>query len=183
MKNKNKYILLSALFLAAFLERTLFDLGPNVELVTTAMILSAFYFGKKESFWTVFAIMMLSDLILGNSRIFLFTWSGFLIPALLAGKFVKQKGDKFVKILSLTGTGLSSNIFFYLWTNFGVWLMSSMYSKDVLGLMTSYINGLPFLKYQITSTLVFVPMGFIAVEYVSIFIKNWKLKINFLFEN
>src|SRR3990167_10060366 len=86
----NKVIFLGILFLAAFIERVIFDLGPNVELITMAMILSSFYFGKKESFWLTFAIIALSDLVIGNSNIFLFTWSGFLIPAFLASSILKK---------------------------------------------------------------------------------------------
>jgi len=158
---KRSYIVLTVLFLAAFLERTVFDLGPNVELVTTAMVLSAFYFSKKDSFWLTLAIMVLTDLIIGNSRIFIFTWSGFLLPAL----FIKmKKSNNYKNIFTLTTTGLSSNIFFYLWTNFGVWLMSSMYAKTPAGLVMSYMNGLPFLKYQVTSTLLFIPSFYFLIE-------------------
>src|SRR3989344_8065379 len=85
----SKHLILVLLFLAAFSERVAFDLGPNIELVTMAMILSSFYFGKKESFWLTFAIIAISDRIIGNSNIFLFTWSGFLVPALFTSGVIK----------------------------------------------------------------------------------------------
>src|SRR3989344_3042604 len=91
MKNlTTKHILLVLLFLIAISERIAFDLGPNVELITATMILSSFYFGKKESFWLIFAIISLSDLVIGNSNIFLFTWRGFLIPALISSSILKK---------------------------------------------------------------------------------------------
>src|SRR3989344_1681 len=125
-----KYLVLTLLFLIAISERIAFDLGPNVELITATMILSSFYFGKKESFWLTFAIIFLSDLVIGNSNIFLFTWTGFLIPALLSRQLINKLTNlQSLKILSLTSIGLASNLFFYFWTNFGVWIISGMYPK------------------------------------------------------
>lgn len=162
-----KNLFLTLLFLAAFLERVVFDLGPNIELVTMAMILASFYLGKKEAFWLTFAIIAFTDRLIGNGLIFLFTWSGFLIPAFFVNSVLKKLGTKGIKEYVFgTGAGLGSNLFFYFWTNFGVWLLDSwnMYPNTFQGLMLSYINALPFLKYQMTSTLIFVPLGFAATQ-------------------
>ena len=167
-----KMSFLFILFFLAFGERILFDFGPNAELVTTALVLSSFYVGRKESFWLIFAIMFFSDLIIGNTNIFIFTWSGFLIPTLFASAFAKKLITNHQSLItkkifgasSLTLFGFSSNIFFYFWTNFGVWLLSGMYPKTAAGLLMSYINALPFLQYQLTSTLIFVPIVFVLTE-------------------
>jgi hypothetical protein len=172
-----KKVLLISLFLAAFLERTVLDLGPNYELVTTAMILAVYYTSKKEGFLLTLAIVAFTDRIIGNTSIFLFTWSGFLISALFASefleKFKKRKNKlkttvtkKLFTATTLTTTAFSANIFFFLWTNFGVWLLDSwgMYPDNVYGLLLSYVNALPFLKNQLVSALVFVPTGFLVIE-------------------
>jgi len=180
-------LLFISLFLIAFLERTVFDLGANVELLTTALILTCFFMGGKKAFWLTLAVIALSDRIIGNSKIFLFTWSGFLIPALFSEKIVgsiKSWIGKLTKRLSNTITlplaGVSVNIFFYLWTNFGVWALDSwgMYTKDLSGLVRCYINGLPFLKNQIVSSLVFIPLGYLTIKTVILLDK--KLKLDFL---
>jgi hypothetical protein len=169
------FILLISLFLLAFLERTAFDLGPNIELVTTALILSAYYLGRRYSLWLVLSIMVATDLVIGNTNIFLFTWSGFLIPALFVGglynrflaphtKHNSPYTKKIINTLSLTSLGLSANIFFFLWTNFGVWLMGSMYTKNLPGLFMSYVNAIPFFRNQLTSALLFIPTVYIAIE-------------------
>lgn len=154
-----KKIFIYSLFVLAFLERTIFDLGPNFELVTLAMVMVSFYLDRKLALILTVILMISSDLIIGNTNIYLFTWSGFLIPILFIGLF---KNLKLNKIFSGTLAGISSNIFFFLWTNFGVWALDSwgMYPKTFAGLLHSYINGLPFLKYQLISTLLFVPIGF-----------------------
>ena len=173
------------MFLFAFLERTVYDLGPNIELVTTALVLSSFYFGKKSSFWLTFAVIAFSDVVIGNSNIFLFTWSGFLIPAFLSSrlitlfKLISQRLTNLwsgLKLIPLISVGLFSNLFFYLWTNFGVWLLDSwgMYPDTFQGLLLSYINALPFLKNQILSTFIFVPLGYALIEMAKSMNNNWQ---------
>ena len=158
-----KKILFLTLFLLAFSGR-LFRLGPNIEFVTGAMILATIFLGRKYSIFLVLAVMISTDLILGNSHIFLFTWTGFLIPALVL---------KLKKPLMGILAGLGSNAFVFLWTNFGVWALDSwgMYEKNLGGLISCYINGLPFLKNQIVSTLVVIPVGFIVIKVITKYVK------------
>lgn len=160
-----KKIFVVSVFLLALIERVWFDLGPNIELITLATILSAFYLDRKTTFLLTFGVVALSDLLIGNSNIFLFTWSGFILPILAISIF---KNLKVNNILSGTLAGISSNLFFFFWTNFGVWALDSwgMYPNTALGLAQSYINGIPFLKYQLTSTLFFVPIGLVIYEVI-----------------
>ncbi len=163
------------LFLLAFAERTLFDFGPNFELVTAAMILSGAYLGRKYCVWLVFLVMLATDIILGNTSIFIFTWSGFLIPAfILSSVFGLRKMSGSGKVAAGTLVGVASTLFFYLWTNFGVWYLDSwgMYPDDISGLVMSYINALPFLRMQMTSTLLFVPSSFALVEVSRAYLKK-----------
>lgn len=168
-----KKILISIVFVLAIIERVFIDLGPNLELITLLMLVSVFYLGKKKAFWITLLIMVLTDIIIGNTNIFIFTWSGFLIPVFILGEIAKKTNVEGLKKIGLgTLGGVSSNLFFYFWTNFGVWLMGTMYPKTLFGLTTSYINGLPFLKMQLTSTLFFVPLGFAIFEAVYLFKKS-----------
>lgn len=183
------YLLILLLFLLTLGERVLFDFGPNIELVTVSMLLVAFYFGAEKSLWFTLFVMLASDLFLGNTSIFLFTWSGFLIPVVVSGKIfqkkrtknIEQSGGMFSRVFLGTGLGISTTLFFFLWTNFGVWALDSwgMYSNDLSGLMMSYINALPFLKNHLISTLVFVPTGFGVIEGI----KSLRLDIPNLFKS
>jgi len=171
---KNNYLITAILITLALSERLFFDLGPNVELVTTGMIILAAFFGSRASIFFILATMIISDLIIGNSTIWIFTYSGFLIPAIAASVILKK--DK--STLLATGTGIGSNMFFYLWTNFGVWALGNgaMYPKTLSGLMHSYINGLPFLKMQFMSTLLILPVSFALIHLV----RSTLLETNFL---
>jgi len=177
-----KNIFLAALFLIAFSERVFFDLGPNVELVTTAVILSSFYIGRKQSFWLIFLVMLFSDLVIGNTNIFIFTWTGFLIPALFVKYFSNSKNSIFKKSLTGTFAGTLTNGFFFIWTNFGVWMLTSMYPKTELGLITSYINAIPFLRPQIVSTLIFVPLGILLTELILFLLHKYKPESKFKYQ-
>jgi len=170
-----KKVLFALLFLLAFIERVSFDLGPNIELVTIAMLLASSYLGGKQGFTLVLLIMLLTDMIIGNTNIFIFTWSGFLIPATtLPYLFSKQKRKGVKKVFQGTFFGAGANFFFYIWTNFGVWLLDSygMYPKTPGGLLMSYINGLPFWKNQLMSTIVFSILGFSIVEFIYPWVAN-----------
>jgi len=184
INHKSLFIIL---FLFAFLERTVFDLGPNIELLTSVMVLSAFAFGGKMTFWLTLAVIAFSDLIIGNSKIFLFTWSGFLIPSLVLPKLFRYlkfgiRNSRW-KVILLSGTGVVSNLFFYAYTNFGVWLLDTwgMYTKDLAGLFRCYINGLPFLKNQVISSLIFIPLGYFAVSYSQRLLEKINFSKNFKF--
>lgn len=158
-----KRLFIFAIFILALVERVWFDFGPNIELVTIASLLAAFYMDKKMALLLTFGLVVLTDIVIGNSNIFIFTWSGFILPIFAIEAFKKLKMNK---VFSGLLAGLSFNIIFYLWTNFGVWALDSwgMYPNSMLGLMQSLVNGIPFLKYQLTSTLFFVPIGFIIFE-------------------
>jgi hypothetical protein len=111
--------------------------------------------------------LIISDLILGNTNIFIFTWSGFLIPSYFASIYLNKPKQSSIKLVGKsTIYGLWTGIFFFLWTNFGVWLLDSwgMYTNDLAGLTQSYINALPFLRMQILSNLVIIPAGFTTIE-------------------
>jgi hypothetical protein len=81
----------------------------------------------------------------------------------------------FKKIFFATGGGVVASIWFYLWTNFGVWFLDSfgMYPKTFNGLVTCYINGIPFFKNQLFSNLIIIPLVFGMIEFGLWFVKYY----------
>lgn len=166
---------LLTVFFLIMMERIAWDFGPNTELVTMGMVLVAGYLGSRWSLTFTLAVLVISDLVLGNTNIFLFTWSGFLLPLILwRGNLSRAPLPK--PLLAGLGFGLGANLFFYVWTNFGVWLLEDkgMYPDTALGLLQSYVAGLPFLKYQLQSTLAFVPLGILLTKLAISSIKTIK---------
>ncbi len=108
--------------------------------------------------------MVITDTLIGNTNIFIFTWTAWMMIG-LSGLMIKNlKGLKLIG--AATGMGIFASVFFYLYTNFGVWVLDSwgMYSRDLTGLLYCYLMGLPFLKLNLFGNLVFVPAGFSVAE-------------------
>lgn len=127
---------------------------PNFEAVTSISLLAGSFLGGIFGAITSILMIFFSDIYLGNTQIYLFTWSAFLLIGIL-GSLLKNNSKHF--ILKAFGLGIGSVLFFYLWTNFGWWLISGMYAMSFFGLIKCYIAGLAFLRNQMISVLVFVP--------------------------
>lgn len=161
-----KILFSSFLIILAILFRTQWHLGPNIEFVTTASFLAATYLGKKWSILVPLLIMVISDKFIGNTSIYLFTWSAFIFIGLTDFWFLKKFGHQRL-ILKQTGAGLFSSLFFFFYTNFGVWFLDffGMYPRTFSGLTQCYFNGLPFLKNNLLGNLFFIPISFFLIEF------------------
>ncbi len=53
---------------------------------------------------------------------------------------------------------------FFLISNFGVWLLSGMYEKNISGLINCYIVAIPFLKNTIISTIFFSYLSIVSLN-------------------
>lgn len=168
-------------FLLLFLaigERLWFDLGPNVELVTVSSVLASMYLGRKWGMVLAVAALAISDLVIGNTMITVFTWSAFAMIGWGGFWLSSFKGKKQVAVAG--GYGLVSAGWFYFWTNFGVWLITSMYEKSFLGLIKSYEMGLPFLRIHAISSGLLVSGGVLTVQLIKEILENRNLKIQSL---
>ena len=182
---KDQILLIILLCVWGVLSRTVFHLGPNIEFITAISIVSGYIFtNKKIALIIPIGIMFISDMIIGNTNIFIFTWSGFLFPVLLGVLLYKysnsKKGIKTSKLLILSEvSGITSSIFFFVWTNFGHWITTNMYTKDLNGLITCYINAIPFMKPQLAGNLIIVPLFVLSI----VFIQNYNIstKLNRIF--
>jgi len=145
---------------------------PNFEAVTSISLVSGSFLGGIFAPIIPLFIIFLSDIYFGNSTVYLFTWSAFILIGIFGILFKKSSKHYFLK---MTGGGILSVLFFYLWTNFGWWLTFGMYPMNLQGLIVSYIAGLPFLANQLISVLVFTPAFaiFFSLVFDKIFIKDY----------
>lgn len=128
---------------------------PNFEAITSLSLLAGSFLGGVLGSLTSLSMIFLSDIYLGNTQIFLFTWSAFLLAGII-GSLLKRNSKNYT--FKAIGLGLGSVLFFFLWTNFGWWLTSGMYEMSFLGLLKCYLAGLAFLRNQIVSVFVFIPV-------------------------
>ena len=167
---KKMYSKISAAFglvAAGILFRTVFHIGDNIETITSGTLVAAAYLGPFWALAVPLTSMAVSDLILGNSLIFIFTWTAYMIIGATAFLFFRKKKKDRLIIPSILAAG-GASIFFYLWTNFGVWFLDfyGMYPKNLPGLIEAYILGLPFLKMNFLGNLIFVPLFFFIAQII-----------------
>ena len=165
--NRRDTLLIVVYIVIGVATRTFLHIGPNVEFVTGLTLVSAYYLKNKGSIIIPFGIMLVSDWFIGNSAIFLFTWSAYLIGHLAIKQVFRSKKvmeltkrlPRVIKAVFMTEfAGVLFTLFFYIWTNFGVVVVSSIYPKNIYGLFQSYIMGLPFLWPQLIGNLIIVPV-------------------------
>lgn len=128
--------------------------GNNIEIVTVIGVVAGLILGIRFGWIVPLAVMVCSDLLIGNDSMILpFTWTGFVIPAVIGG-IVARVSQRFGEskkpmVASVGGFGgsLFSVLFFFVWTNFGVWLF--WYPKTLEGLIRCYTLALPFLANQL----------------------------------
>jgi hypothetical protein len=137
---------------------------PNIETITVVSLLAGSLLGGIYTVIVGLSVVAITDIAIGNTAILLYTWSAWAAMGAFGWVLRKRNKKPLRHSLELTGAGLAGTLFFYAWTNFGVWHLGGLYPHTVAGLLQSYLMGLPFLKYQLIGTLLIVPsVSFIAL--------------------
>ncbi len=142
---------------------------PNLEIITALALISGAYLGGIYGIAVPLLTIFLSDLVIGNNYIFIFTWTAFALIGLygyLCSKKIRashgtmnsreKSGDGIKNSVHLA---IIASVFFYLFTNFGWWLMSGTYEYSIRGLLECYYMGLPFFRNNLIGNLIFVPLA------------------------
>ena len=162
---------------------------PNFSPILAIALFGAAHFSKKwQAVFIPMLAVWLSDLFINNfvysnqGTEFIWFYSGFywqyasyLIIIMSSILVFKNK----ISISKTFGASLGSSMAFFLLSNFGVWAGSGMYMKNLSGLTTCYVAGLPFLQNTIVSNFLFTTVLFgsyylIQVQYSSL--KNENLQ-------
>lgn len=109
-------------------------------------IVFALYLGMKHSkrvaLFAIVLMAIISDILLGFGIGYwaIFTYSALLVIGWI-GTYIKshQYGLVFIIQSAMVTVG------YWVWTNFGTWLMTNMYAQTLAGLMKCYVLALPFL--------------------------------------
>lgn len=146
---------------------------PNFEIITAFALISGAFLGRIWGIVVPLSIISISDAVIGNNSVMFFTWSAFAVIGIFGWVFGRSdiKSAKF-RIFGLAGVGIISSVFFFLYTNFGWWLVSGMYPHTLDGLIQCYIMGLPFFKNNLIGNLIFVPMAGVLAIFIKEKIRN-----------
>jgi len=154
---------------------------PNFEIVTALALIAGAFLGGIFFFIIPLGIISVSDIYMGNSSILIFTWSAFIVIGFFGWLARKNKNLSCYFVAKMTAVGLASSLFFYIYTNFGWWLLSNMYPPTLGGLIHCYVAGLPFLKNTLLGNFFFVPvlvsLSLIAQKHYSAFLSVFKKTI------
>lgn len=174
--DKKRFVLAIILILFGSIGRILLLDLPNVETLTIASLLAGSMLGGGYTLIVPLTIVAITDMYIGNKPILIFTWTAWAIIGILGWLLRKSKKESFVFGFKMMGMGVVSSLFFYVWTNFGVWLMwPQMYPATWQGLISCYILGLPFLKMNLIGNLIIIP----ATVFPLIFVLKYRKAILF----
>lgn len=116
---------------------------PNATPITAVTLTASKYVGRLSAILIPIITMLITDAIIGfyDWRILIGVYASFMLISIL-GIIAR----KYPKILPTSFVLLSASLFFFLVTNFSVWLFSPWYEKSISGLLYCYTLGLPFLR-------------------------------------
>jgi hypothetical protein len=139
-----------------------YSIAPNLEIVTASALVAAVFLGRRAAIVVPLAIMAVSDILIGNSMILLFTWSAFALIGLGGLLLRRLEGKPGKLMLASVGAAIAGSVFFFLYTNFGVWLLGdgTVYAKTWAGLVECLTMGIPFYRTMLFGNIVLVPAFF-----------------------
>lgn len=127
---------------------------PNMTPLLALSFLAGHQLSQRDGCLIVLATLIISDVILGivEKHAFfgvwtLLTYSGFLLAMFIGSKIAVNKKTWLFFCVMPVSFG------FWLWTNFGVWLISGMYPLTLMGLEACFVLAIPFLKNSLIGDL------------------------------
>lgn len=124
---------------------------PNFTPLLAVALFSGAVFARQPAAWLIpLVALYASDLLLGLHGSMAFVYLAVLGIVLLGQWFLQQAGP-----FSVLAVSVLASVWFYLLTNFGVWLLYDWYPPTLAGLVACYIAALPFFTYTVASTLVY----------------------------
>ena len=141
--------------------------APNLELVTMVSIIAALTFGWRAALLVSIGAMAVSDAIIGNMSILVFTWGSFALIGLGAVILRKLNNKPKTQVLASAGFVIASSTLFFVVTNFGVWLQG-WYPATWAGLITCYQLAIPFYRTMLIGNLIMVPVAVAAWQFVRV---------------
>jgi len=110
------------------------------------------------------SVMMITDIIIGNSFIFIFTWSGFALIGLIFYALKLKNKITIQRKPLIYGAGIGSILLYDLWTNFGCWL--GWYPHNLSGLSLCYTFAIPFTLWHLLSTTIAITVIVLPIIYL-----------------
>jgi len=129
---------------------------PNVSPVAAMALFGGAYFSdKRVAFLVPFLALLLSDLLLGLHDTMIYVYGGFALTVII-GFWIRQN----LSISRVALAAVGASVLFFIVTNFGAWVTSSIYPMTTDGLMQAYVAAIPFFQNSLLGNFVFTALLF-----------------------
>ncbi len=134
---------------------------PNIAPIAAMALFGGAYLDKKYAIIIPLLALFFSDLFLGfyGMEKMVFVYGSFLLIGCIGIWLKKHK--KTTNIIIAT---LLSSLLFYLITNFGVWLIGTMYPKTFSGLIDCFVAAIPFFRNTLIGDFLYTGLFFMGYE-------------------
>lgn len=133
----------------------------NMAPIAALALFGGVYLEKKYALIIPLVAMFLSDLFLGFHASILSVYGCFLVSGMI-GMWVKNHKN----VPTVIGASVFSSMLFFLVTNFNFWYADALYVKTLEGLLSSYINALPFFRNTLVGDLMYTGIFFGGYEVI-----------------
>ncbi len=148
------------IFVAAFTR--LIPHPPNfTPLIAISLFSGAYFSNRILSALTPVLAMFLSDLVLGFHDLMIPIYAIVALISLMGRSLNSNR-----TFLRIGGFTLTGSLFFFLSSNFLVWLTSGMYEQSLAGFLQCYILALPFYQNQLAGDLLYSASLFGLMHYL-----------------
>lgn len=172
--NKKSILIVTGLIIFAALTRLLPHAYNFTPLGAIALFGAAYFTEKRWALVVPLLAFWMSDLLLNNITYAAyydgFTWftSGMLytygsIAMIVVLGYYLLKKITFGRVF---GGALGASVIFFIVSNFGVWVSSSMYPLTTEGFITCYAAAIPFFHYTIAGNVVYSAVLFGTYEWI-----------------
>src|SRR3989344_9220870 len=168
----NSKSLLYFVLIASAVATRLFPHAWNFAPVTAVAIVAAVYLPLRMAITLPLSIRFVSDMFLGffGFKLMIAVYLAHLF-GVLAGLWVKRNKSSY-RVLAAPA---ASAIVFFLVTNFAFLYPPSAYTHNLSGVISAYINGLPFLRGTLLGDIVYTVALIYGYQAILYFQKNYKL--------
>ena len=122
----------------------------NATPLMAIALFSGAYLAKRWALILPLAIVAISDLFLGWHETIPFTWGAFALTGII-GWWLRSRPSP----LRILTAALAGSVSFYLITNFGVWITSTLYPRTVAGVWECYVAAIPFFRGSLLGDLIY----------------------------
>ncbi|NOT38094.1 MAG: hypothetical protein HOP11_12030 [Saprospiraceae bacterium] len=161
--------ILSAILITLIISRII-PHAPNFTSTAAGLIFAGAVLRKPHFSLIILAGYFLCDLLINNtlyaSNSSSFQWTsqaiGWIYASLLISFFISRHlSENLESPFKLLGISVTSSLVFYALSNFGVWNEGLLYTRDLSGLITCYIAGIPYLLNEMAASVFFTVIFFL----------------------